>query len=61
MFLQPDSVNLWYFKLRLLDLTEFKVWNIKGLQHWVAKIYEYKIRVCGKNSIPFPVVMWDPA
>ena len=25
--LQPDSVKLWYFKLRLLDLTEFIVWN----------------------------------
>ena len=22
-FLQPDGVNLWYFKLRIFDLTEF--------------------------------------
>ena len=35
--LQSDDVNLWYFKLKLLGLTEFIVWNIKGLQHWVAK------------------------
>ena len=26
--LQPDGVNLWYFKLRLFDVTEFSVWNI---------------------------------
>ena len=26
--LQPDWVNIWYFKLRLLDLTEFMDWNI---------------------------------
>ena len=25
--LQPDSVNLWYYKLRLFDLTECIVWN----------------------------------
>ena len=36
--LQPESVNLRYFKLRLFDLTKIKVWNIKGLQHRVAKI-----------------------
>ena len=28
--LQPDDVHLWYFKLTLLDLTAFIVWNIKG-------------------------------
>ena len=39
--LQPDAVNRWYFKLRLFDLTEFKVWNIKGLRHWVAKIFAF--------------------
>ena len=27
-FLQPDGVNLWYFKFRLFDLAEFIVWNI---------------------------------
>ena len=36
--LQPDYLNLKYFKLRLFNLTEFTVWNISGLQHWVAKI-----------------------
>ena len=36
--LQPDGVNLWYFKLRLLDLTEIIVWNVYGLRHWVEKI-----------------------
>ena len=36
--LQPDSVNLWYFKLRLFDLTELIVRNIKGLGKRVAKL-----------------------
>ena len=36
--LQSDYVNLWYCKLRLFGLTEFIVWNIKGLRLWVAKI-----------------------
>ena len=36
--LQPDDVNLWYFKLTLFDLIAFIVWNIKGLRHWVATI-----------------------
>ena len=26
--LEPDVVNLWYFKFRIFDLTEFIVWNI---------------------------------
>ena len=36
--MKHDYVNLWYFKLKLLDLTEFIVWNIKGLWHWIVKI-----------------------
>ena len=36
--LQPDCENLWYFKLILFDLTEYKVWNFWGLRHWVVKI-----------------------
>jgi len=36
--LQPNGVNLWYFKLRLFDRTNFVVWNIQGLRHWVAQI-----------------------
>jgi len=38
--MQPDGVNLWYFKLRLFNKTGFIVLNIKGLQHWTAKIKE---------------------
>ena len=26
--MQPDSVNLWYFKRKLFDLTEFIIWYI---------------------------------
>ena len=36
--LEPDDVNLWYFKLRLFDLTEFIGWNNHGLRPLVAKI-----------------------
>ena len=39
---QLDDVNLWYFKIRLCDPTEFIVWNIKGLQHWVAETKRIK-------------------
>ena len=38
---QPDDENLRHFKLRLFDLTEFIVWNIWGLRHWMAKILEF--------------------
>ena len=52
--LQPDGLNLWFFKYRLFALTEFIVWKIKGRRHPVAKaLGEYKIRVSGRNSFPF--------
>ena len=38
--MQPDGVNLWYFKLRLFDLPELIVWNIKGLGKRVANLLE---------------------
>ena len=28
IFFLPDGVNLWYFKLKFFQLTEFIVWNI---------------------------------
>ena len=47
--LEPKkSIHFWYFKLKNFNLTEYKVWNIKGL----AEIEGLKITVCGKNSIP---------
>ena len=36
--LQPDGVDLCYFKLKLFDQTELIVWNISCLRLWVAKI-----------------------
>ena len=36
--LQPNSLNLRFFKLGLFVLTEFIVWNIKGLRHKLADI-----------------------
>ena len=36
--LQPDGENLRYFKLRLIDPTEFIVWNIEGLRDSVPII-----------------------
>ena len=50
--LHLDGVNRCYFKLRLFDLAEFIVWNVKDLRHRVAKIKGGKVTVCGKNSIP---------
>ena len=38
LFLQPDPVNILYFKLGIFNLSEFLVWNGKGLQERVAKI-----------------------
>ena len=37
------------------DLTEFIVWNMKGIQHRVAKMLKLNNRftVCCKNSVPF--------
>ena len=53
-----DDINLFNFKLRLFDLTEFIVWNIKGLRHWVAKIMRLEKWVCDKRSVPFFKVIW---
>ena len=36
--LKPDGVNLWYFKPRLFDLTEFVVFNISSL--YIKSIYK---------------------
>ena len=36
--LQPDAVNLLYFKLIIFDQSEILVWNVKGLQEEVAEI-----------------------
>ena len=44
IFLQPDGVNLWYFKLRF-EISE--VYQIV-----LQKYLEQKIRVCGKGSVP---------
>ena len=52
LFFKSDDVNLWYFKLRLSDITEIIVWNIWGIRPWVAKILGLEIRVCGKDLIP---------
>ena len=38
LYLQPDGLNLLYFKLRPFDLTELIVRNTKDLRHPVAKI-----------------------
>ena len=42
--LEPDFVNLWYFIFRIFDITEFT---------WFQRYSDQKIRVCGKDSIPF--------
>ena len=45
-----ESANLWYFKLWLFDLSEFIVWNIQGLQHWVAKTHFFLSKVLFKTT-----------
>ena len=51
--MQPDGVNLWYFKLILFNLTELLVWNVSGVWHWVAKIkFENQSLDCANDSIP---------
>ena len=42
-YLFTICVKLWYFKLRLFDITELIVWNIKGLPHWVSKIKNHSL------------------
>ena len=37
IILQPYIRNSWYFKLILLYLTEFIVWNVSGVQRYVKK------------------------
>ena len=50
---QPEGVNLSYFKLWLINLTEIMIWNISGLQYDCKNIGTWKSRVCDKDSIPF--------
>ena len=50
-FLQPDGVNLWYFTLRLFDLTELIVWNIQGYN---------KNRKPQKSIITLPIIYLKP-
>ena len=36
--MQPDDVNLWYFKYKLFDLTAFIVWNIESNDIEIRKL-----------------------
>jgi len=48
--LQPESVSLCHFKLRLFGLTEF-IAEISKIYDIVLQRYrDYKIRVCGKTG-----------
>ena len=42
IILNPGGVNLWYFKLCLVDLTKFLVWNIWAITEsgWKDKAVE---------------------
>ena len=58
-FSNPYIIKTWWCKpLICLTLTIWSTriaWNIKGLQHRIAKIYlDYKIRVCGKKTL----ILW---
>ena len=56
---QPLSVNLWYFKLILVDPTGFKFWHIKGVQDWVAKINGLKNLSFGQKLNFLPKIHWN--
>ena len=54
--MQPDNVNLWYFKLTL-----FIVWNNKGIQHWAATILKLENQsLCQKLSTAFDKIVKKP-
>ena len=38
--LQPNVVNLWYFKLWIMLDQRIYVWNIKCIRHWVEMIWK---------------------
>ena len=50
--LQPDVVDIWYYKLWILLYQIVLVGNIKGLNLQVAKIW-----VCDKNTIPLQLTV----
>ena len=56
--LQPN-IYLWFFKLRLFDLTECIVWNKKWYSLGFNDMGIKKIRVCGQDSIPFYCSGWQ--
>ena len=58
--LQPDDVNLWYFKLTLFDLIAFLVWNVNGLRHWVATILKLENQSLWQKLNSFVwTIMWN--
>ena len=61
--LQRDGENRWFFKLRLFDLTEFIVWNIKGLRYGGKQLefvatthFLYKFFVMQRLKLLFGVI-----
>ena len=50
IYCQPDGVNRLYFKLRLIDLTKFILWNIYSLRHGCKDV---GIRKPELVSLPF--------
>ena len=48
--MQPDGVNIWYFKVKLFDLTELFVQYIKGIRHWAEKIKRLENQSLGQKE-----------
>ena len=48
ILIQPVHIHLWLF----IDLTDFIAWNIKGYDIELLLYWDWKITVCGKNSVP---------
>ena len=56
-FFSTDSVNLWYLKFIIFDLTELYSFKYLGATiSGIGKIKGLKIRVWGKNSVSLSAV-----
>ena len=58
--LEPNVVDLRYFKLWILLIQIIRVWNIEGLQHWVLKILGFKYLILLQRLNSFETIRCMP-
>ncbi len=51
--LHPGGVNLRYLQIRILNLTEFMVWNIKNLNDISLQIYRLKTKLEARTQFHY--------